>query len=99
MQEEQIKGIPLLSANHLKTMADVETALSSPIAVKAGEELGLMGEYNQAGESQQKLLHLEVFSYDDIEAFRAKAKGAYAQDKAAKRLTDNFLYRKGKSAL
>ncbi|WGE53804.1 glycoside hydrolase, family 19 [Actinobacillus equuli] len=92
MQEEQIKGIPLLSANHLKTMADVETALSSPIAVKVGEELGLMGEYNQAGESQQKLLHLEVFSYDDIEAFRTKAKGAYTQDKVAKRLTDNFLY-------
>ncbi|WGE88374.1 hypothetical protein NYR88_04425 [Actinobacillus equuli subsp. haemolyticus] len=55
MQEEQIKGIPLLSANHLKTMADVETALSSPIAVKVGEELGLMGEYNQAGESRAKV--------------------------------------------
>ena len=40
-----------------------------------------MGEYNQAGESGEKLLHLEVFTYDNIEQFKAKAEAAYKQDK------------------
>ncbi|WP_318256514.1 glycoside hydrolase family 19, partial [Rodentibacter caecimuris] len=59
---------------------------------KAGDELGLMGEYNQVGESGEKLLHLEVFTYDDIEQFRKKAEVAYKQDKEKKGIKDNFLY-------
>ena len=92
MQSEQIKGLPLLSKHKIDTQADVEVKLNKPIAVKAGEELGLMGEYNQIGESGEKLLHLEVFTYDNIEQFKAKAEAAYKQDKEKKGIKDNFLY-------
>ena len=92
MQSEQIKGLPLLSKHKIDTQADVEVKLNKAIAVKAGEELGLMGEYNQIGESGEKLLHLEVFTYDNIEQFKAKAEAAYKQDKEKKGIKDNFLY-------
>ncbi|WP_239403584.1 glycoside hydrolase family 19 [Aggregatibacter aphrophilus] len=92
MQSEQIKGLPLLSKHKIDTQADVEVKLDKPIEIKAGEELGLMGEYNQAGESGEKLLHLEVFTYDNIEQFKAKAEAAYKQDKEKKGIKDNFLY-------
>ena len=92
MQSEQIKGLPLLSKHKIDTQADVEVKLNKAIAVKAGEELGLMGEYNQIGESGEKLLHLEVFTYDDIEQFKAKAEAAYKQDKEKKGVKANFLY-------
>jgi hypothetical protein len=61
MQSGPIKGLPLLSKHKIDTQADVEVKLDKPIEIKAGEELGLMGEYNQIGESGEKLLHLEVF--------------------------------------
>ena len=92
MQSESIKGLPLLSKHKIDTQADVEVKLNKAIAVKAGEELGLMGEYNQIGESGEKLLHLEVFTYDNIEQFKAKAEAAYKQDKEKKGIKDNFLY-------
>ena len=91
-QSEQIKGLPLLSKHKIDTQADVEVKLNKAIAVKAGEELGLMGEYNQIGESGEKLLHLEVFTYDNIEQFKAKAEAAYKQDKEKKGIKANFLY-------
>ena len=92
MQSEQIKGLPLLSKHKIDTQADVEVKLDKPIEIKAGEELGLMGEYNQIGESGEKLLHLEVFTYDNIEQFKSKAEAAYKQDKEKKGIKDNFLY-------
>ena len=92
MQSEQIKGLPLLSKHKIDTQADVEVKLNKAIAVKAGEELGLMGEYNQIGESGEKLLHLEVFTYDNIEQFKAKAEAAYKQDREKKGIKANFLY-------
>ncbi|MDG2942356.1 glycoside hydrolase family 19 protein [Exercitatus varius] len=96
MQEEAVKGIPLLAKNHVETQTDTEVKLPKPIAVKAGEELGLMGEYNQTDEQDKKLLHLEVFTYDNIDAFRTKAKTAYEEDKKREKgkrvLQDNFLY-------
>jgi glycoside hydrolase, family 19, putative len=87
-------AIPFLSQNNIETEADKEVLLSGnrQIEVKAGEVLGLMGEYNQTGKSGEKLLHLEVFTYDDIEQFRAKAEAAYKQDKEKKGIKDNFLY-------
>ena len=91
-QSEQIKGLPLLSKHKIDTQADVEVKLNKAIAVKAGEELGLMGEYNQIGESGEKLLHLEVFTYDNIEQFKAKAEAAYKQDREKKGIKANFLY-------
>lgn len=92
MQNEKIKGLPLLSKHKIDTQVDVEVKLDKPIEIKAGEELGLMGEYNQIGESGEKLLHLEVFTYDNIEQFKAKAEAAYKQDKEKKGIKDNFLY-------
>ena len=92
MQSEQIKGLPLLSKHKIDTQADVEVKLNKAIVVKAGEELGLMGEYNQTGESGEKLLHLEVFTYDNIEQFKAKAEAAYKQDREKKGIKANFLY-------
>lgn len=92
MQSEPIKGLPLLSKHKIDTQADVEVKLDKPIEIKAGEELGLMGEYNQIGESGEKLLHLEVFTYDNIEQFKTKAEAAYKQDKERKGIKDNFLY-------
>ncbi len=92
MQNEKIKGLPLLSKRKIDTQVDVEVKLDKPIEIKAGETLGLMGEYNQIGESGEKLLHLEVFTYDDISQFTAKAKAAYLKDKEKKGIKDNFLY-------
>ena len=92
MQNEKIKGLPLLSKHKIDTQVDVEVKLDKPIEIKAGEELGLMGEYNQIGESGEKLLHLEVFTYDNIEQFKAKAEAAYKQDREKKGIKDNFLY-------
>ena len=50
-----------------------------------------MGEYNQIGESGEKLLHLEVFTYDNIEQFKAKAEAAYKQDKEKKGIKRQFF--------
>ena len=61
-----------LCKHKIDTQADVEVKLDKPIEIKAGEELGLMGEYNQIGESGEKLLHLEVFTYDNIEQFKTR---------------------------
>ncbi|MBN6069654.1 glycoside hydrolase family 19 [Aggregatibacter actinomycetemcomitans] len=90
--EEQILGLPLLASHKIETQVDKEVVLDKPIEIAAGTELGLMGEYNQVGESNQKLLHLELFTYDDVEAFREKAKITYKEDKKQKRVEDNFLY-------
>lgn len=92
MQSEQIKGLPLLSKHKVDTQVDVEVKLDKPIEIKAGEVLGLMGEYNQIGESGEKLLHLEVFTYDNIEQFKTKAEAAYRKDREKKGIKDNFLY-------
>ena len=81
-----------LCKHKIDTQVDVEVKLNKAIAVKAGEELGLMGEYNQIGESDEKLLHLEVFTYDNIEQFKAKAEAAYKKDREKKGIKDNFLY-------
>ena len=56
MQSEPIKGLPLLSKHKVDTQADIEVKLDKPIEIKAGEVLGLMGEYNQIGESGEVLL-------------------------------------------
>ena len=81
-----------LCKHKINTQVDVEVKLDKPIEIKAGEALGLMGEYNQTGESGEKLLHLEVFTYDNIEQFKAKAEAAYKQDREKKGIKANFLY-------
>ena len=92
MMVQPINGIPLLTHHKIETQTDREVKLDKPIVIKAGEELGLMGEYNQIGESGEKLLHLEVFTYDNIEQFKAKAEAAYKQDREKKGIKANFLY-------
>ena len=92
MMSQPISGIPFLTRHNIETLVDSEVKLAEPIEIKAGEELGLMGEYNQMGESGEKLLHLEVFTYDNIEQFKAKAQAAYKQDRDKKGIKDNFLY-------
>ena len=92
MMVQPINGIPLLTHHKIETQTDREVKLDKPIEIKAGEELGLMGEYNQIGERGEKLLHLEVFTYDNIEQFKAKAEAAYKQDKEKKGVKANFLY-------
>ncbi|WP_257824267.1 glycoside hydrolase family 19 [Aggregatibacter actinomycetemcomitans] len=95
--QEEEKGkhaIPVLSQHNIETQADKEVLLSGAqqIVVKAGEVLGLMGEYNQMRESGEKLFQLEVFTYDNMEQFKSRAEAAYKRDKEKKGLTDNFLY-------
>ena len=92
MMAQPINGIPLLTHHKIETQTDREVKLDKPIVIKAGEELGLMGEYNQIGESGEKLLHLEVFTYDNIEQFKTKAEAAYRKDREKKGIKDNFLY-------
>lgn len=43
--------------------------LPTPIKIKAGEVIGLMGEYNQQKESDNKVLHLEVFANEEFKTF------------------------------
>ncbi|WP_241013613.1 glycoside hydrolase family 19, partial [Aggregatibacter actinomycetemcomitans] len=95
--QEEEKGkhaIPVLSQHNIETQADKEVLLSGAqqMVVKAGEELGLMGEYNQMRESGEKLFQLEVFTYDNVEQFKSRAEAAYKQDKEKKGIKDNFLY-------
>ncbi len=98
IKSTKIESIPFLLKNNLPLYTDtpVQISLPKPVQVKAGEVLGFMGEYNQMEENGKRLLHLEVFTYDDIEVFRNKAKEAYQQDKKQDKekrsLPDNFLY-------
>lgn len=92
--DRPLKGIPLLTRWHIETKTDIEVKLDRPIDIKAGEILGLTGEYNQMGESGEKLLHLEVFTYDDIDQFKAKAKAevAYKQEKEKKGIKTSCMF-------
>lgn len=60
-------------------MADRIVVLDQPIAIKAGELIGHIGEYQDSGaERPEKKLHLEVFSGDEVEGF-IEASRAWAQ--------------------
>ncbi|NWC91942.1 MULTISPECIES: pesticin C-terminus-like muramidase [unclassified Pseudomonas] len=66
-------------------VGDRIVVLDHPIAIKAGELIGHLGEYQDSGaEYPEKKLHLEVFSADRMEAFieasRAWAKRLPATD-------------------
>lgn len=51
-------------------MADRIVVLDQPIAIKASELIGHIGEYQESkAEHPEKKLHLEVFSGDDVKAF------------------------------
>ncbi|MCK3840365.1 MULTISPECIES: SH3 domain-containing protein [Pseudomonas] len=51
-------------------IADRIVVLDQPVAIKAGELIGHIGEYQDSkAEHPEKKLHLEVFSGDDVKAF------------------------------
>ncbi|XOB63266.1 N-acetylmuramoyl-L-alanine amidase [Campylobacterota bacterium DY0563] len=54
--------------------------LETPIQIKAGDVLGLVGEYNINHGVKRDLLHLEVFTGDDVKGFANSAKTAYEKD-------------------
>ncbi|UXV22188.1 hypothetical protein N4P55_12780 [Pseudomonas fluorescens] len=54
----------------LEPIANRIVVLDQPIAIKAGDLIGHIGEYQDGGaEHPEKKLHLEVFSDDDVETF------------------------------
>ncbi|HWV10597.1 MAG TPA: SH3 domain-containing protein, partial [Pseudomonas sp.] len=62
-----------------KTMGSV-VVLEPPVPIKAGDLIGHVGKYqNQSDGSPQDLLHLEVFSCEDVPAFMEKSR-AWAQN-------------------
>lgn len=63
----------------LEPIANRIVVLDQPIAIKAGDLIGHIGEYQDGGaEHPEKKLHLEVFSDDDVETF-IEASRAWAQ--------------------
>ena len=52
----------------------------TPIKVKGGEIIGLVGEYNIPTKKGNKLLHLEVFTSDDVIAFVSIAKNTFNEE-------------------
>jgi len=73
------------TTSRMKVTSDIPldkvVVLPKPTPVKAGEQLGLLGEYNIKDQKKRKLLHLEVFTGDDVEAFAKKAKAELALNK------------------
>ena len=59
---------------------DKVVALDAPIPIKAGDLIGHLGQYqNQSEGTPQPLLHLEVFSCDDVPAFIASSRAHAAR--------------------
>eukprot|EP01029_Cantina_marsupialis_P022558 TRINITY_DN550_c0_g1_i7.p2 TRINITY_DN550_c0_g1~~TRINITY_DN550_c0_g1_i7.p2 ORF type:complete len:355 (-),score=53.47 TRINITY_DN550_c0_g1_i7:16-1080(-) len=63
-----------------ETKTDEIVVPSSDIQVKEGDVLGLVGEYNRSLQINRKLLHLEVFTGDDVKGFANSVKTAYEKD-------------------
>jgi hypothetical protein len=72
------------------TMNSVVT-LATPIKVKSGEIIGLVGEYNIPTKKDNKLLHLEVFTSDDVKTFASSAKNTFNTDTNENKLKPNKL--------
>ncbi|MGB5919381.1 hypothetical protein, partial [Arcobacter sp.] len=78
--------IPIEDVLKLKTINTNTTASNNtqfpdaPIIIKAGEILGLVGEYNRSKQINRELLHLEVFTKDDVKSFSDTAKSTYVSD-------------------
>ncbi|MGV6832634.1 MAG: glycoside hydrolase family 19 protein [bacterium] len=67
---------------HMKKMAGTNLKpASKDFKVKAGEELGKLGVYNSEWHETEldKVIHLEVFTFDDLKSFIKKAKKEYAR--------------------
>ena len=78
---EYFKDIAKILNRNIVNQVDI---LEKPIKIKAGEIIGLMGEYNVSKNTNTKVLHLEVFTKDDIKSFSEKAK-EYCEKLAVKK--------------
>jgi predicted chitinase len=63
------KDIPKLEEIFVNKDFNKVIVLSTPIKIKAGETIGLMGEYNIEGERNVNCLHLEVFASEQFKTF------------------------------
>lgn len=81
--EEALPGylaIKFLKAQREPQAMDKVVALDAPIPIKAGDLIGHLGQYqNQSEGTPQPLLHLEVFSCDDVPAFIASSRAHAAR--------------------
>ncbi len=82
------KGVSKLEEIYVNKKYNEVIVLPTPIKIKAGEVIGLMGEYNASEQSNNKVTHLEVFTSDDFKRFVKKAR---AQDK---KLAQSFNWAK-----
>jgi hypothetical protein len=62
-----------LQANLIDPTFDQVVPLNPPIPIKAGELVGHLGQYQNHDGAAQTLLHLEVFSCEDVPAFITKS--------------------------
>jgi hypothetical protein len=76
-----------LRAQSQPKATDSVVILDPPVPIKAGDLIGHVGKYqNQSDGSPQELLHLEVFSCEDVPAFIEKSR-AWAQSLPAEERT------------
>ncbi|MNQ63945.1 hypothetical protein D3C85_783450 [compost metagenome] len=74
-----------LASKFLKAQSEPKTrgsvvVLDSPVPIKAGDLIGHLGRYQNLNEgSPQPLLHLEVFSCEDVPAFIARSRAHAAR--------------------
>lgn len=78
------KDIPKLEEIFVNKEFNKVIVLSTPIKIKAGETIGLMGEYNIEGERNVNCLHLEVFASEQFKTFVQTAQ------RGDKRLAQSF---------
>ncbi|NQD91324.1 hypothetical protein HP532_01495 [Pseudomonas sp. CrR25] len=64
----------LLKAQHEPKAKDSVVMLETGIAIKAGDLIGHLGTYQNHNGAAQPLLHLEVFSCEDVPGFIAKSR-------------------------
>ncbi|PLY05393.1 MAG: hypothetical protein C0625_15305 [Arcobacter sp.] len=69
-----------LKTININTSTDTIIISPTPIKIKAGEVIGLVGEYNRSKQINRELLHLEVFTKDDVKSFSDSAKSSYESD-------------------
>lgn len=69
-----------LKTININTPTNTIKTLTTPIKIKAGEVIGLVGEYNRSKQINRELLHLEVFTKDDVKSFSDTAKEKYKKD-------------------
>ncbi|WP_198526373.1 hypothetical protein [Halarcobacter anaerophilus] len=75
-----IEDVLSLKTININTSTDTIIIPPTPIKIKAGEVIGLVGEYNRSKQINRELLHLEVFTKDDVISFSDTAKSTYMSD-------------------